>query len=532
MKMNTTGIAVTLAALVLRAVPAAGAGSPCETKVQTSASRVKAAAGPFTLALLAAGQNPLTSDGLRALLYAKAYEDCAAGLAVNAAVPGGGVAGSAVCVNSMSVASAGDPEAAALIRVAGSPVDGMVLALGRSASFLRSFLTRPVPEPMRRSASDLLGAVEEGANILRGCAAEFSKPLVAIVMPVGPTPPPALTSFDGYLGGNFAIHLDNGKATVGSAEAALDGGVTISPKNDPSLKLSVNGRVVLKASAGSSSGPGGSSKVMFILGAAGQRISTWASLEGQGSVRASLWGWNASLGESHGLRAGSDGILYFGSTSFDFFGCRYASDEQSRFESSVLTLHGRLSCGSSVLNESTARIGPSGYSGNGRLALFGHTFDTTYDLSTARLKAHGRYEGPTVGWNRVPGFDAEYRVSRPTVDLTLDGPTVSATFDAEKVEVQTVARNKNNQPWAQASLDPDPVTVGVDGSLPLRLAHLPSVSDAERGAREACVQVADRTTAGRAHDAAVALCNSDHPSPPSIPDLPTSISVSVGVVVK
>lgn len=132
----------------------------------------------------------------------------------------------------------------------------------------------------------------------------------------------------------------------------------------------------------------------------------------------------------------------------------------------------------------------------------------------------------------MPGLDAEYRVSRPTVDVSLDGPSVSATFDTDKVEVETVSRNKSGQPWAQASVDPDPVTVGADGSFLLRLAQLPAVQDVERGARDICLTAANKLPPGNGRNAAVGVCNSDHPSPPSIPNLPTSISVSVGVVVK
>ena len=540
MKTRTTPIALTLAALVLHTIPAAAAPSPCQASAAASASRVKTAAAAFTSALGSDAQRRF-SDGYRAALYAKAFVECAAG---NGTVGAGFGVGMDFCALPISVASAGDSDSTAQSQAAMDPVVGMFLASDKTAGFLRSFLARPVPEPMRQSASALLGAVEDGTSVLRGCSAEFSKPVLErkVVPPPPPPTPPALTTFDGNLGSHLSVHLDNGKATVGSADATLDGSVTISLKSDPSTKLSVNGHVALKAAVAGSAAPAGNMQAAGGISAAGiganlaqtggPSIRTWNSLEGQGSVSVSLWGWNVALGGGDGVRAGSDGVVFFGNRSFDFLGCRYETDDSSRFEATDATFHGRLACGSFLMTDSTTKATPSGRSGTGKLGLFGHSYEMTYDLSTSRLKAHGRYQAPSTGWTRVPGLDAEYRVSRPTVDVSLDGPAVSATFDTDKVEVETVSRNKSGQPWAQASIDPDPVTVGADGNFLLRLAQLPSVSDGERAARDLCLTAANKIPPGNGRNAAVAACNSDHPSPPSIPNIPTSITVSVGVVVK
>jgi hypothetical protein len=542
MKTKATPIALTLAALVLHTIPAAGAPSACQASAAASASRVKTAAAAFTSALGSDAQRRF-SDGFRAALYANAYLECAGGLGQDTAVGLGPVGGGNVCSTAIATASIGAADAGAQIRTAAGPADGMLLAADKTAGFLRSFLARPAPEPMRQSASALLAAVEEGTSVLRSCSAEFSKPVLERkAMPAAPAPPPALTAFDGYIGSHLAVHLDSGKATVGSAEATLDGGVTISLKSDPSTKVSVNGHVVLRVAAAMMVAPGGGVQAAGGISAAGiganlaqtggPSIRTWSSLEGQGSVSVSLWGWNVALGGGDGVRAGSDGVVFFGNRSFDFLGCRYETDDSSRFEATDATFHGRLACGSFLMTDSTTKATPSGRSGAGKLGFFGHSYDMTYDLSTSRLKAHGRYQAPSTGWTRMPGLDAEYRVSRPTVDVSLDGPSVSATFDTDKVEVETVSKNKSGQPWAQASMNPDPVTVGADGSFLLRLAQLPSVSDTERAARDLCLTAANKIPPGNGRNAAVAACNSDHPSPPSIPNVPTSITVSVGVVVK
>src|SRR5512140_1984583 len=190
MKTSTKAIALTLAGVVLHAVPAAGAPSACETRVQANASRVKAAVGPFTAALGADAQKRLP-DGYRALIYGELFFNCEAGRSMQGVGSAGGT-GEAMCYQKSRSVAALDPGA--------SPLDGGFVAIStqaadRSAGYLRSFLTRPVPEPTRQSAGALLAAVEEGANILRGCAAELSKPVLERkVMPAPPARPPARKS--------------------------------------------------------------------------------------------------------------------------------------------------------------------------------------------------------------------------------------------------------------------------------------------------------------------------------------------------
>ncbi len=80
----------------LHEVPAAGAGSPCETKVQSSASRVKAAASALTQALGPEAKGR-ASEGARAALYALAASNCS--IAAAAMGTPGYPGAQAVCVS-------------------------------------------------------------------------------------------------------------------------------------------------------------------------------------------------------------------------------------------------------------------------------------------------------------------------------------------------------------------------------------------------------------------------------------------------
>ncbi len=535
MKTKRTGIALTLAAVILRAASAAGAGSPCQAKTDASASRVRAATSAFTAALGADARNRFP-DGFRAAVYALVYVDCVGGVGI-ASVPAGYPAGAAACQTASVSAEAADPASSPRISstAAGDPYAGVMLASERSAGFLKSFLTRPVPDPVRQSASALLAAVEEGASTLRGCAAEFSKPVLERkIMPAPPAPPPALTSFDGYLGTAFTVHLDSGKATVGSAEATLEGGVTISPRTDPSLKLTVNGRVVLKARQPSSSGPGGSAAEQenaraMMLGAA--QIGTWASVEGQGSVRISGFGPAVITIPSAALGSQSSIVTLTGGEA-SLRGCTHTLAAGSAFTSSQVLLEGSLKCGPWTLTASSMGMDKTSVAGGGTLSAWSKSFTMTYAASGDGLAARGALTGADTPWVRVPGFEAEWRIEAPRLDLKLDGSSLSPTFGAGKVTVRTTAKKPDGSPWSLASMTPATVVVPApptDG-IPVPFPVLPAPTDAEKAARDACVQVADRTTTGKAHDAAVGLCNSSHPSPPSVPALPRTVSLKVGDV--
>jgi hypothetical protein len=359
-----------------------------------------------------------------------------------------------------------------------------------------------------------------------------------LVLPALPTPP-VLTSFDGYLGGNFGIHLDNGRATVGSAEATLDGGVTISPKNDPSVKLTLNGHVVLKAHAVSSSGPGGSfaapqtNVVTAIAGGAGQQGGTWASLEAQGSARISGLGPFVVTIPNVALQSQSSNVMFTGGEA-SFRGCTHTLVAGSAFNSSQVLLEGSLRCGHWSLTASSMGIDKTGVSGGGTLSAWSKSFAMSYSASGDVLTARGSLSGADTLWTRVPGFEVEYRIEAPKLDLKLDlkldGPSLSPTFGAGKVSVRTTAKKPDGSPWSSASLTPGTVVVPAPPSdgIPVPFPVLPTPSDLEKDARDTCERVARATLGGQALQTALDVCRSGHPSPPTLPALPRTPSLKVG----
>jgi hypothetical protein len=353
-----------------------------------------------------------------------------------------------------------------------------------------------------------------------------------------PPPPPSLTSFDGFLGSAFTVHLDSGKATVGPSEATLEGGVTVSPKSDPSLKLSVSGHVVLKANGGgSSSGPAGSAidQSAFratVLGG-GQQIGTWVSLEGQGSARITGFGPAVITIPNVALQSQSSAIMFTGGEAA-FRGCTHTLAAGSGLTTSQVLFEGSLKCGPWSLTASSMGIDKTSVAGGGTLTAWSKRFTMTYSASGDALSARGSLSGADTPWARLPGWEAEYKVDAPRLDLKLEGPALSPTFGAGRVSVRSTAKKPDGNPWASASLTPDVVVVPApptDG-IPVPFPVLPAPSDVEKAARDACEAGARRTLAGQALQHALDVCRSGHPSPPSLPSLPRTISLKVGEVLR
>jgi hypothetical protein len=514
---------LTCAALI-GLVPAPGRGAePCGGRLGPSASRIRSAASALSSVLGADARSRLP-DANRAVLYADVFVQCTSALAIQGA-PGGG-SGVGVCVAATQLADAADPGASPRISGVGTaPALAMTLALERSATFGRAFLTRKPPEPLGQRASDLLGAVDEGGNILRGCSDELNKPrLVLSSLPAVPTLPPAVTNFDGYLASLFSVHRDSGKATVGSADATLEGAVTISLKNDPSAKVSMNGRIVLGAGAAGGSSPSGNamaSKVNTGLVQVGPSVRTWTTLEGQGSVRILGFGPDITI-PSVNLQYQSGSVLFSGGEA-PVRGCTHTLGAGSGFSSSGISLEGSLKCGPWTLTASSMGLERSRVSGGGTFSAWNKSFSMSYSVSNDVLTATGTLSGPDTPWTRIPGLEAEYRIEAPKLDVTLQGPSLSPVFNLSKLSVRTTANKPNGNPWSSASLTPGAIVVPApptDG-IPVPFPSLPSPGDVEKSLRDACLSVA--VTQG-----ARELCRSGHPSPPGIPSLSSRISLKVG----
>lgn len=376
--------------------------------------------------------------------------------------------------------------------------------------------------------ADARGAMSQASAAARDAQAKLQ------ALPKPPAAPPALTSFDGYLGSSFAVHLDSGNATVGSAEATLEGGVTISPKNDPSLKLSVSGRVVLRVRPGSSSGPAGSAVDQTTFRAtalgAGPQVATWASLEGQGSARITGFGPAVTI-PNVALQSQSNAVMFSGGEA-SFRGCTHTLATGSAFTTSQILVEGSLRCGPWSLTSSSMGIDKTSVAGAGTLTAWGKSFTMTYAASGDGLSARGSLSGADAPWTRVAGFEAEYRIEAPRLDLRLEGPTLSPTLRANRVSVRTVAKKKDGSPWSSASLTPDVMKVPAPPatSVPVPFPNLPPPSDVFKGARDACEASARKTLFGQARDRALEACRSANPPPPAVPALPNKLDVPVGEI--
>jgi hypothetical protein len=371
----------------------------------------------------------------------------------------------------------------------------------------------------------------------------------AIPVATGPTPIDVMsTAFDGTLGNLFRVHLDSGSAKVSSSEATLDGAITISLKDNTASKLAVtNGHVVLKAAiagplpagtaqtAMTSQSSGNALAVQSVggnvgLGAAqgvvtGSSGRSWSTLDGAGNITVSLGPRSLPLAGSRSL-SGNANALFLGGGPLDVGPCRQDSAEY-RLDSSGLSTTGKLTCGSLALEESTIKVATSGLmSGSGKKRLFDHDFVFPYELSAGRLRAHQQASWPATDWLGIGGA-AEYRLTAPRIDIDIDGRAVSKTFFTGGLDLRTRDTRPDGSPWAQASSSAASLLLGDDGTVKPTLPVLPSPEDNLKSARDDCKNAADwsydHTPAapGKAavRDAAKALCESNNPFPPALPNL-------------
>lgn len=213
-------------------------------------------------------------------------------------------------------------------------------------------------------------------------------------------------------------------------------------------------------------------------------------------------------------------------------GCTHSVEARSLFTSTGGTLVGILACGPFTIASSVLRLEGGSISGGGTFAAWSKNFAMIYSASGDVLTARGSLSGIDTPWTRVPGFEAEYRIEGPKLDLKLEGPSLAPTFGAGTLKVRTVAKKPDGNPWSTASATPGAVVVPAPPSdgIPVPFPALPAAADAEKAARDACRSAANRIPQADARNAALAVCNADHPSPPGLPNLPPSISLKVGDV--
>jgi hypothetical protein len=235
-----------------------------------------------------------------------------------------------------------------------------------------------------------------------------------------------------------------------------------------------------------------------------------------------------------GGRVGTSGALQLScasGTSFPFGPFTLVTSAASTLQLELLTRKVNVS-----LSGGTLRF-PTGWPGPG-VTL------PAIQTTGAAVSRSGTWFGGETGWKGVPGLPAEYRVTGPSVRLELNGQQVSAHFQAGKVQTRSTAVRPDGVPWAQAEFSgPSPMPISQSGQLTLPLPQLPKPPDIFASSRAACESFARSTTPipdwpQWAHDAAVAdlnaklaACSVANPPPPPIPDLPFSLSVSLGSVV-
>jgi hypothetical protein len=501
-----TPVALALA-VALCATPAAAADTKCQAESKAIASRVQRAADAFSKDLSLSGKSQGSASSPQAVLYAVAAGACLIAAATAPAEIGvyrsAAVTEQAACLAAGLAADLADADSSQRLGSIGAPTEKATVAAARASLLLANFLSRPVSEPLRRTASDLQAPLRDAEDILRVCGAGFASPLPFKRLDAG--------IFDGDVGASFHVTLESGQATRTALEASLHGSTTVSSKANPALKLTVEGDVSLTAGGGG-----------------------WASLTGHGTARLSGFGPAVTIPNARVASQGAASLTLLGDPA-PIRGCTHTVEAGSSFAPPRTTFAGSLRCGAWALTESTLTLDASGVSGGGTFTAWSKRFAMTYDVSGGGgLAVRGSLSGADTPWTRLPGFEAEYRIEAPKIDVRLDGPTLSSTFGAGKVSVRSTAKKPDGNPWASASLTPDTVAIPTPPSdgIPVPFPALPASSDVEKAARDACEAGARRTLAGQALQHALDVCRSGHPSPPAVPSLPQTISLSVGDVLR
>ncbi|MHB8882190.1 MAG: hypothetical protein ACYC69_11865 [Thermodesulfovibrionales bacterium] len=268
----------------------------------------------------------------------------------------------------------------------------------------------------------------------------------------------------------------------------------------------------------------------------------YTSLKGTGDIELSDGTLTLTI-PACSLELGNNGAIILSGGDTSIKGCSHEVKQGSLFNRAGLTLKGSLKCGNNRTANSVLKVRNGQISGSGNLQLYHHLFNLDYAASGQSLSATGRWNGTSPDWRILPnsGDKVEFKVTNPSMTLRMQGTGVSATLDADKVEVRTRDKNQQGQPFAKAEINPDPMTISGD-FVPLTIPQL-TVNDLQKAAREACENTVratappdNRFTQTNEHNNfinnGIAACGTRFPAPPSIPHLPGSVSVKVEVVIR
>jgi hypothetical protein len=241
-----------------------------------------------------------------------------------------------------------------------------------------------------------------------------------------------------------------------------------------------------------------------------------------------------------------DGSMQVVQGEASLFGCTMPVKPGSQIDGSGLTLKGSaLTCDGKEFANASLHIDAAGsLSGTAQHRVGTSTLDMSFTHSATALTGTGSWKGvprAVLSSKPVAGLVTIVTASvvRANLERTMQGDkyvqSFALTFDADRIELRTEANTSGGEPWASAYLDP-PASAVSGTSTTLALPTLPAAQDALRGARDACLNAANKLPDNKAtlnvneHDAAVNACWSANPAPPSVPSAPKTLQLELKVL--
>lgn len=200
---------------------------------------------------------------------------------------------------------------------------------------------------------------------------------------------------------------------------------------------------------------------------------SWLSISATGSLDVQAGSVTFTIPNAS-LKLASDGTLYLSGGDVNLLGCTHQVSNGSAVRPDMVELWGQIRCGNLVAPDSLLSLNAGGVGGASRVQMLGHGFDLYYSLGAGRLQAASTWTPASLGWQSVPGSGgAQFRVSNPRVIVRIDGASAGAGFYVDRVEAKSTANKPNGEPWASAQASPPPLGFSVDGRLALPLPQLP-----------------------------------------------------------
>lgn len=475
-------IAMVVSALSMYPLVATAASAPaCLNDVKAKADAIGSAANALKTAL-GPDANKAGSDGAVTSLYLNAAGACtlacgsAGSFAYSAHISmcqsASMAAGLADVANSVKTSDKG----AAAGAIPREGCTGSITALTHAIGRAQQLASKHPSAQVRQAASNAVSALNAAKSSASSCTGDIAKANAALSTASG-TQSPA-QKFEAIVKG-FHVLQESGQASVSAATATLSGKVSVWPTATPALKVTVkNANVTLTHSGGgmeSSYQKGATIEALKAMkGKVGIEASKeWNTLSGSGTLELAAAGITVSI-PGASFQTDSEGRLTLSGSDVSVEGCTHQVGSGSRLSGTRLRLVGSLKCGSHTMTSSMLYLKPGEIAGQGKLQVFNHAFDVTYGATAQHLTASGTWDAGSADWQALPGVSGvQYKVSTPKVKVEIAGASLSASVDAGTVEARTTALKPNNEPWAQAQIDPPSASISFDGKVSLRMPTLP-----------------------------------------------------------